>query len=322
MNRKMVALYLIVVVAMAAQQVRLAGPVAGFVFDSHSGSIRPILGVPGAAYVSGDLVSGLEWASVSPDGDTALALKDGALYALRGLKDFDVSWRAIDGAVPQPSLAAWSRDGSAAAVYSPASNSVQVIADLRAAPAAGPPIEVAGVEGRVCALALEGSQRVVAGIESEAAGGVYLLGESGPKLLARASRPAALAVAANGRDLLLADSAGRQILEIQDFAGESKPVVVADEAAGVSDPVGLAVSADGKTLFTVSGEGKSVDVYDLTARMLSARIGLDTEPSILQALPAGSLYLLNSFGDGGDPLMVFDPNRAPAVYFVPVGRGE
>ena len=45
-----------------AQEARLSGPISGLVFDRPSHSIRPIMGLPGAAYLGDPLVDGLEWA--------------------------------------------------------------------------------------------------------------------------------------------------------------------------------------------------------------------------------------------------------------------
>ena len=57
----------------------LRGPVSRVVFDQNARALRPMLGVPGAAYLAAPLVSGIDAASVSPDGSAALAVQEGRL---------------------------------------------------------------------------------------------------------------------------------------------------------------------------------------------------------------------------------------------------
>src|SRR5512134_3362781 len=61
----------------------LTGPVSGMVFDADSRSLRPVVGVPGAAYLGQPAVSGLDWASVAPNGRAALVLSNAQLRLLR-----------------------------------------------------------------------------------------------------------------------------------------------------------------------------------------------------------------------------------------------
>jgi len=316
MTRKCIIVVLLAALALAAQEARLTGPVSGFVVDSQSGSIRPILGVPGASYLGDALLAGLDWASVAPDGKAALAVKGESLYLIRGLDELAPSSTAVGGAIDRPDLAAWSRDASVAVLYSSAGRRLQVIAAPAGEPVARAPVELPELQGRVTALALDCSgEHVLVGVESD---GVHLLSPgTPPALLAPLKGPVALTLAHGERTLFVADRASRQVFEIRDFAAAPKLLVVAD----ASDPVGLGLSRDEMSLFVASGSERSLDIYDLSTRSLAARIALDAEPSRLNLLSASALYLLNSV-QGGDPLLVLDASREPGVFFVPVGRGE
>src|SRR5260370_12555637 len=83
MRRATVAL--LFALAAPAQDTRLSGPVSGFVFHGPTQSIRPIVGVPGSAYLGTALAQGFDAASVSLLGKFALATLGGKLYLLRGL---------------------------------------------------------------------------------------------------------------------------------------------------------------------------------------------------------------------------------------------
>ncbi|MGA3079142.1 MAG: hypothetical protein ABSG56_36370 [Bryobacteraceae bacterium] len=60
----------------------VAGPVTGFIFDAQLGAVRPMLGIPGAAYLGNGVAIGLDAASVAPDGSAALAVERGGKLVL------------------------------------------------------------------------------------------------------------------------------------------------------------------------------------------------------------------------------------------------
>ena len=304
---------------LAAQEARLSGPVSGFVFDSVSRSIRPIVGLPGASYLGDALVAELDWAAVAPGGDVALAVKDGKLYALRGL-GAEAAWAEIEGGLAAPERAAWSADGSAAVISSAGDGRLQFLRDLLAGPVAGPLVDLPGA---VSALALEASgDCAVAGVKAGEEGGLYLACPDAPaRLLAAMSEPAAVVLSRGGRDLFAVSRSGL-ILEIQDFGEAAAVMPFAEMPASGWDPVGLAVSADQRLLFVAHRSEKRVDTFDVESRALAGQIGVEWEPSLLEPLAVKSVFLLRSASGPGEPLLVLEAGREPAVYFVPAGRGE
>src|ERR1043166_3159554 len=84
---------------LAAQQGQLTGPSSGLVFDWTRHTLRPILGIPGAATIGAPVGMGRELSSVwvSPGLDSAIALaNDGSLHFYR-IHEGSVTERELDG---------------------------------------------------------------------------------------------------------------------------------------------------------------------------------------------------------------------------------
>jgi hypothetical protein len=317
MRRATVAL--LFALAAPAQDTRVSGPVSGFVFHAASQSIRPIVWVPGSAYLGTAAAQGFDAASVAPLGKFALATQGGQLYLLRGLESGQSEPAPIEGSIDAVDRFAWSPDGASAAVYSGDSRQAQILRNLDRAqpPAVESPLDLSSTDGPVTALAFDG-KRLLAG-----AGGVSLADSSGLKLLLRTSNPAALALG-NG-DLFVADQASNQVWMIRNYAGEATPMLFADERAGLSAPVGLRVSGNGRSLSIASAGSRSVDALDISTRALLRHVDLDFAPSRMEAVGSSALALLNS-GSDGEPLYLLDSGldsgKDLAVYFVPAGSEE
>src|ERR1700722_2930768 len=87
MSRKLVFVYCAFAMAgWAGSSASVGGPVTGFVFDSEALTILPMLGIPGAAYLGSPVASLVAAASVSPDGNSALAVQVGRLVLYTGLR--------------------------------------------------------------------------------------------------------------------------------------------------------------------------------------------------------------------------------------------
>jgi hypothetical protein len=215
--------------------------------------------------------------------------------------------------------ATWSADGAAAVISS--GGRLQLLSNLREEPLAGPAVEL---PGPVSALALDASAGcAVAGVSSASQGGLYLACPDAPlRLLAAMGEPAAVVLARGGRNLLAAERRGSRLLEIQDFRDAATVMPFADMPGETWDPVGLAIGGDQRLLFVAHRSEMRVDTFDLETRALVAQLGVDWEPTLAEPLAVRSVFLLKSTGGEGEPLLVLDAGREPAVYFVPAGRAE
>lgn len=296
----------------APAETAITGPVAGFVFDQQARALRPMLGVPGAAYLGGVSLADLDSAAIAPGGGRALAVREGAVFLVTRLGAGSEAV-PIEGAIPGARLMSFSADGSTAAIYSPESRRAQVLRNLAKTPAAGEAIDLAALPGEVTALAAAGED-VLIGIAAEQGGGIYLCAAgAAPRLLAEAAAPSALIL--HGRDAWFTDRARSQVWQVRNFAEEATPLLFAD----VDAPVGLQLA--GKRLYVAGAGSRTLDVFDLDARAAAERIELEFTPATLAACGEKPLWLMNAAG-GEEPLYVLEGGDRPAVYFVPAGREE
>jgi hypothetical protein len=284
------------------------------VFDQKAQTLRPMLGIPGAAYLGSAVLGSLDAAAVAPDGSAALAVKEGKLLLITGLKAEPAAVE-IEGAIEGVGRIAWAADGLSAAVYAPASGRVQMLRKLNAAPEADEAVDLSGVAGTVTSLACAGGG-IVAGLADEAAGGVYFVkAGTAPRLLAAAARPSGIAVA--GSDLFFADQDRGQVWQVAGFAGDATPMLFAE---GLASPVGVQVA--GNRLFAANAGDSTLEIFDRNARASAGRLALDASPAMLETCGNRAVLLLNAAGAAGEPLYVLDAGENPAVYFVPAGREE
>lgn len=301
----------------------VAGPVTGFIFDAQSGAVRPMLGVPGAAYLGNVVAAGLKTASVAPDGSTALAVQQlGRLVLYTGLRGATPPAALnVPGAIAAADHFAWAANstGNAAAVYSSRTGQAQILTSLAQSPVAAVPIDLSGLPGQVTALAFDG-QRLILGVASNEAGGIYLASAlSGIQRIAHAFSPSAIDLA--GGSLYFADSQAQQIWQVQSYAGTPAAVLFANDS-GINSPAGLQVSADGLRLYAANAGSRSLAVYDIASRSPVQSLELNFTPTRLDLFGDSSTFLLNGVGQG--PLYVVRdgaPGKA-AVYFVPAAPGR
>jgi hypothetical protein len=292
--------------ALAAQETTLAGPVSGVLFDPQARALRPMVGVPGAAYLGEAILADLEFASVSPDGRFAVAVRADGVLLVRGLGQGDLEAQGLAGA-GGATRAAWSADSGAVALWNEAGH-LEVWTDL----AASARLALTAELGEIAAVAVApGGGHVVA-----ARAGEILLADGSPaRRILALEQPVALALA--GGRLFVADAARNEILALAHYAEAGDAVLFANAAQGVEDVVALAVSPDLKTLVAASRAARRLTAFDAATGEVAAAAALDFEPARLDRF-AASLFALTHGGASG-PLQILDCARSLAVYFVPAG---
>jgi hypothetical protein len=301
--------------AMAAAQpsAGVAGPVTGFVITA--GAIRPMLGVPGGAYLGASvLATGLDAALVSPDGSAALAVQQvDQLVLYNGLRSGLPTALGVKGSIAGPDHLAWAPNSASAAVYSSRTAQGQMVTSLGSSPAAGPPIDLAGLPGTVTVLACDG-QRLILGVSGDS-GGIYLAGAAGGiQRIASAASPSAIALA--GASLYFSDAQSERIFQVPNYAGTPVAMVFSSDT-DIASPAGLQVSADGQRLYVANAGSRKLAVYDIASRSAVQSIALNFTPTRLDLFGDSSVFLMNSAGQG--PIYVVRDAAAgrAAVYFVP-----
>ncbi len=328
----LVPLALCLLPAAAGQTGAIRGPVSGVVYDGAARAIRPVIGIPGAAYLGPAAASGIDFARIAPDGRRAVVLAGGTLYFVRGLRNGELRWRILEQRA-SADRAAWSPDSRTVAVWSADQGRLRVWTGLtdevaaadhretrgsrfRAARRAGPAPrleDLGAVDGSITALAVDGGGQVVYAVP----GGLYLArGDSPASLIAPADEPVALVVVESA--LFVADRARDEILEIRSYDTSPDITLFAGPGLGVDDPVALAVIDGGRTLLAAEAQPRRLEFFDVATRARKAELEVSIQPTRLAPL-GERFWLLNDRVSGSDTLYVLDSAGRPAVYFIPAG---
>lgn len=314
-NNLRVGLLCLVAPMAFAQQGRVTGPVAGYVFDETALVLRPVLGIPGAA-VLGDPVGlgiDLSYAAVSPRLDSVIAVGADRSFHVFTLNGGTASEISVNGVAVSPEQVVFSPAGTAAALY--AGSRIQVVTGLPAAPVSGSSFNLTGL------LALPGGRGHHAFTGSLAVSddgalvlvaqgaGVELFAAGGSRQIA-AARNAAVAFAPGTHDAAVA---GIGLMLVKDAGGAAAQQVIATDDASQT-AVGVSFSADGSKLYVASATAQGVAAFDLTAGTRSMVL-CNCTPAGISGM--GNLYRLNEVGSA--PLWLLDTTASgPRIVFVPV----
>ncbi len=115
----------------------------------------------------------------------------------------------------------------------------------------------------------------------------------------------------NGRDLLIADSGGNEMLIVDPFTGELR------RRERVSNPYHLDFSPDGKHMVVCSLRRNQVDIYDAEFTLL-ARLRTPDKPSHMAFRPDGKIVYVTLQGTG-TVIAISLETRQP-LWETPVGR--
>jgi hypothetical protein len=302
-----------------AQSTSFHGPICGFAYSRSARTIRPLLGVTGAARLGSPLMAEVDFASIGPDGQWALISQSGSTTFVHGFGDLAPSVSPAAGLIDTVDRVLWNRGGSVALLYSSSANRLQRVQLSASGPAADTPLDLSPW-GAATALAIDpaGSQ-IAFGVPGS---GLYLFsaGQS-PVLLSSMAQPAEAAFDSSGRRLFAVDLDQQRIALFDYGSSATKFASLEQPDASPITPMGLAVSGDGLHLLLVDGAAHAVRVYDTGSGSLSNIIPLDFAPSRFEALSPAPTFLLN--GDHRKEwLMVLDASRTPAISFVPAINEE
>jgi hypothetical protein len=294
-----------------------SGPLQGFVFDPPTGSVRPIIGIFGAAYVGSAVLSGFDSAWIAPRQQHGIAVKDGQAMLLSGLRSNNPSSSILDGAFAAPEGVRWSGDGSTAILYSAGGAWLQTFTHLPDAPAPDSYIDLSALGGTISAIASDATaQRIAIGIRADTGGGVYVAfnGQS-PVLQLPMTNPVALAFSVKTGSLYAADGTSNQVFELQN-SGAYSAVLTKDN--GANDPVAVQLGEDseGSRLYLASRGDQALRVYDAKSYNLVAEIALDMPPKGLEQV-GDSSYLLAGRTSPGDAFWFLSGKPSATVFFVP-----
>jgi hypothetical protein len=299
-----------------AQQGSVAGPVAGFVFDSGAQALRPLRGMAGAATIGDPVASAYQFtaAFVAPRQDSAFGVAaPGAANAAAThyftLNSSTLTEVAIDGLMAQPERIVYSPSGTAAVLYS--NGQAQLVSGLPGSPSLAGSIQLRegarSLRPTAFAVSDDGAYLLFA-----LGGSIQLASQSGGvRGVLTAGSGASVAFAPGAHDAAIASSAAGAVL-VKDVAGAAAQQTLTAADDSFQTVAGLGFSTDGKRVFVASAAAQSVIALDLAGNRTD--IACNCAPT--EFTPMGSLFRLNELGSG--PLWLADMGSSgPRVVFVP-----
>ncbi|MGJ5813883.1 hypothetical protein [Paludibaculum fermentans] len=300
----------------------MAGPITGLVFDGLTGSLRLILGMPGAARLDTTLVSEVDWASVAPDGRTAIMVRHGETLRFSREETNDAATGvAIPGAIEKPDQSAWSADSTAVALYSATARTVQWIRFGSDGAHAETAVPLTGVDGPVTALTGDSASTLIV-IAVENAGLYRVSPADGTTLILPILDASSIAMEPGGRTIWVGDRSTAQVVEIAlDQEGATSKVLFTDPEH-FADLSMIGLSPDKKTLYLADRPTKRLYLVDRSTMAIPEPISLDAPATMLAPIGRSSVLLLSPREKADQPLYILDASSSPTVYFVPVAEGR
>lgn len=299
-----------------AAQTPVSGPTEGFIFDLPTNSLRAIVGLLGSASLGPAILAKLDYASVAPQKNYAIAFQDGRCLVVSGLDSEHVTTTTLPGAFSVPEGVAWSGDGSVAVLYSRTGNWVRTISDLPISPNAASFLDLSSQGGALSTVVADlHGEHVVIGITGDNAGVFQIASDQSFLPLVSVSKPISLAFTDDGRKLYIIDGDSMQLSELN-LADSTSQAWRINE---LEDPIAVRLARDPEqrqVIYVAGRRDRSLLVYDSSTHEVVGRVSLTFQPSGIEILGRDS-YLLRPRASYDDPLWSFRNSAQPMVYFVP-----
>lgn len=288
------------------EDLRISGPVSGMVYDRWSGTIRSMIGVPGSSWLSAPLLDEVRFFVTAPDSQTALAVHRNRVVVLSGTELTEVA-----GVPSTIAGAAWSADATAAVAW--AGETVyllkrdgQGLTLIRSSTVTQPP-------ECIHAAVVSNDGRMIIATAGTDAGALYFLDDGEPALLSHTGSPADLVLA--GDRSYAADRKHSRIVAVSLRDGVLSPLL--ESGDGISTPIAVSASADGKWLYVANAGGRRLDVYDTETKAVSGTSVLEYAMCGMQAMRHPALFVMHPCDEAAPFLVATGASTRPALYFVP-----
>ena len=310
----------------AAQQGPIGGPVLGYLFDSPTLRMRPLLGIPGASYVGDALPIGFapRFVEVSPSQEYAVGVEaeSGDVYLIDLRSPLPAAQR-LSQASAGADRAFLSPLGKAVAFYHRQARQVEIVTGLPDEPNLAGRVDLSSVPGMVTALAVSDDGKALAIAASEGGNGSLFVAapDADVRLVGPLGRANALAFVNDAGDLLVADAGRSEIVRIRNFSAGAEWTVLASRQDGLDQPVAVGITRDNTTVFAVSASDRRIARMPLSGGAISF-VDCPCSPTGLHALAPGAVFRLTA--DSNAPLYVLDTrprngdlSSEPRVLFIP-----
>jgi DNA-binding beta-propeller fold protein YncE len=293
----------------------IEGPRLGFIFDHTTKSVRPILGIPGAATMGQPLESGLDLRkiAISPMQDYVLATEgEHNQVVVLATNHTPMVAVAVQGADHGPDQLSISAGGTAAALYYKGGNHVLVISGLPAAPKISARLYLsAGQVPSALAISDDG-ETLLAGV----ADSVYWVSPSGEVPILKGLHKIVSIALASNHTALVADGVANQIHRVQNVTSAVETDIVAGSKEGIAAPVAVAMSGDGKRAFVANGKSGTIAIVDLQSKTEVSQLSCQCTPTGLDRLAGTDVFRLTEPSSG--PMWVLEAaTHQSRIVFVP-----
>ncbi len=274
----------------------LGGPLPGFVLDPRSGSIRPVMGMPGAMQLGAAVPLPFQAVSAEfdPNGGFAVVISNeqpGHLYVIQNLSNATV----IDmGAVADKSTVLGINNTGQTAVLS-APGQLQFLTGMAGTPVLAEALATQSLLGPISAGIVDAAgQCALLGTSSGQTGAFETFCQDGAsqRIFSQAGMQiTAITLANQGQDAIVADSGGQQILRIANYSQSSATSVLGSINDGLNNPIGVQVN--GQQMIVADAGASAVFLFDLSGQNSTQTIQLGSAPVRLKALGNQTVLLLN-----------------------------
>ena len=285
------------------------GPQLGYVWDAVDSSLRPLLGVPGAAQMGQPVTVAGTYVLGAASVRSSFAVLESASGALSVMSVPQGSPMAIAGATLKGATQiSFSPSGLNAVVYNAGAGTALLLSGLDGTPQVQPLSAPAGM----AALAVSDGGAVAAVYGSGPLTVALLNGSH--TVLTSLSGYGGMAFLPGGSDLLLADRATGVVTVVRNTA--AAPAAQSFTAATIKSPMAVAGSADGLWAVVANSADTSVVRLDLTGATTPLRIACSCQPTQLNALSGNAVFSLTT--PGAATSWVVDASAAtPRTVFIP-----
>jgi hypothetical protein len=299
-----------------AQTALWSPPSSGFVHDTLMGTIRPILGFVGAAYLGAPVLDQVTRSSFAPNQQTSIFERDGVMWWARDLRSPD-RLEALDR-LSSVREARWAAN-SASAVLMTAEELVWLV-QSDTAPLLDARWNLDG-EGRWMILAADGgAQRVLLTRDEGEQRTLWLASrQNAPVKLEFLGRPTAAVFLAASDTALVADAASRQIVRLAALNTTPETAALFALSPEAGDPVAMTLSPDGSRAFVADRTAKLIRVLNATTGEAFGELPLEFAPREFTPAAPGR-FLLNVRERAAQPLFFLDTANQGQVSFVPAGE--
>lgn len=292
------------------------GPSSGVIFDEPTKSLRRIDGVPGAARLSEPLILNLEWSSVAPSGQRALArTNSGDLLWLEGLDRSEISVFPLTLLTESPSVARWNADSSAVRWYDDAAGGFFTLGFQSSGEPGmlGGAVYPNGAIGPVLDFTWDD-----AGITVVNRAGLLYVDHTGvTRELFASSHDLAFFLDSSG----LAWAANSRTGEIFDVVAggetEASLRLIAVDPERFADL--SSIESSGDMIWAADRKTRSLYRIERKTGTVRTAIPLDGVSGRMAPLAGKGLWLIQGRSEINQPLFVLDGNSNPRVFFVPGG---